>query len=82
MLGYHTGATARAAHDCACQCVVADPGRPDGRWAFLDELRALGRAESGAFAPTRVDAAELGAFQLGAGLAAATIGIWDETGPG
>ena len=59
-------ATARVVRASRGACIVVDPGRPDGRRAFLEELGGVGR-----FKPVAVSPEELSAFPLGAGL---TIG--------
>ena len=61
-------ATARVVR--ASRCIVVDPGRPDGRRAFLDEL-GVGR-----FEPVAVSAEELSAFPLGAGLKIDSLGVY------
>ena len=65
-------ATARVVRASRGACIVVDPGRPDGRRAFLDELAGLGR-----FEPVAVSAEELGAFPLGAGLKIASLGVFE-----
>ena len=64
-------ATARVARASRGACIVVDPGRPDGRRAFLDEL-GLGR-----FEPVAVSAEELSAFPLGAGLRIESLGVFE-----
>ena len=64
-------ATARVVRASRGACIVVDPGRPDGRRAFLDELAGLGR-----FEPVAVSAEELSAFPLGAGLKIASLGVF------
>ena len=63
-------ATARVVR--ASRCIVVDPGRPDGRRAFLDELGGVGR-----FEPVAVSPEELSAFPLGAGLRIASLGVYE-----
>jgi len=65
-------ATARVVRASRGACIVVDPGRPDGRRAFLDELDGLGR-----FEPVAVSAEELSAFPLGAGLKIASLGVFE-----
>ena len=65
-------ATARVVRASRGACIVVDPGRPDGRRAFLDELDGLGR-----FEPVAVSAEELSAFPLGAGLRIASLGVYE-----
>ena len=65
-------ATARVVRASRGACIVVDPGRPDGRRAFLDELAGLGR-----FEPVAVSAEELSAFPLGAGLRIASLGVFE-----
>ena len=65
-------ATARVVRASRGACIVVDPGRPDGRRAFLDELRGVGR-----FEPVAVSAEELSAFPLGAGLKIASLGVYE-----
>ena len=65
-------ATARVVRASRGACIVVDPGRPDGRRAFLDELAGLGR-----FEPVAVSAEELSAFPLGAGLKIASLGVFE-----
>ena len=62
-------ATARVVRASRGACIVVDPGRPDGRRAFLDEL-GVGR-----FKPVAVSPEELRAFPLGAGLRLSLIHI-------
>ena len=62
-------ATARVVR--ASRCIVVDPGRPDGRRAFLDELG------EGRFEPVAVSPEELSAFPLGAGLRIASLGVYE-----
>ena len=64
-------ATARVVRASRGACIVVDPGRPDGRRAFLDEL-GLGR-----FEPVAVSAEELSAFPLGAGLRIESLGVFE-----
>ena len=64
-------ATARVVRASRGACIVVDPGRPDGRRAFLDELAGLGR-----FEPAAVSAEELSAFPLGAGLTIESLGVF------
>ena len=63
-------ATARVVRASRGACIVVDPGRPDGRRAFLDEL-GVGR-----FEPVAVSAEELSAFPLGAGLKIDSLGVY------
>ena len=65
-------ATARVVRASRGACIVVDPGRPDGRRAFLDELGGVGR-----FEPVAVSAEELSAFPLGAGLKIASLGVFE-----
>ena len=65
-------ATARVVRASHGACIVVDPGRPDGRRAFLDELAGLGR-----FEPVVVSAEELSAFPLGAGLTIESLGVYE-----
>ena len=65
-------ATARVVRASRGACIVVDPGRPDGRRAFLDELGGVGR-----FEPVAVSAEELSAFPLGAGLRIASLGVYE-----
>ena len=65
-------ATARVVRASRGACIVVDPGRPDGRRAFLDELAGLGR-----FEPVSVSAEELSAFPLGAGLKIESLGVFE-----
>ena len=62
-------ATARVVR--ASRCIVVDPGRPDGRRAFLDELG------EGRFEPVAVSPEELSAFPLGAGLTMESLGVYE-----
>ena len=64
-------ATARVVRASRGSCIVVDPGRPDGRRAFLDELG------EGRFEPVAVSAEELSAFPLGAGLVIASLGVYE-----
>ena len=64
-------ATARVVRASRGACIVVDPGRPDGRRAFLDELG------EGRFEPVAVSAEELSAFPLGAGLTIASLGVYE-----
>ena len=64
-------ATARVVRASRGACIVVDPGRPDGRRAFLDELG------EGRFEPVAVSAEELRAFPLGAGLKIASLGVFE-----
>ena len=66
-------ATARAVRAARGACIVVDPGRPDGRRAFLDELAQL----DGRFEPVAVSAEELSAFPLGAGLKIESLGVFE-----
>ena len=65
-------ATARVVRAARGACIVVDPGRPDGRRDFLDELAGLGR-----FEPVSVSAEELSAFPLGAGLKIESLGVFE-----
>ena len=65
-------ATARVVRASRGACIVVDPGRPDGRRAFLDELGGVGR-----FEPVAVSAEELSAFPLGAGLKIVSLGVFE-----
>ena len=65
-------ATARVVRASRGACIVVDPGRPDGRRAFLDELAGLGR-----FEPVAVSPEELSAFPLGAGLKIESLGVFE-----
>ena len=64
-------ATARVVRASRGACIVVDPGRPDGRRAFLDELG------EGRFEPVAVSPEELSAFPLGAGLRIASLGVYE-----
>ena len=64
-------ATARVVRASRGACIVVDPGRPEGRRAFLDELG------EGRFEPVAVSPEELSAFPLGAGLKIASLGVFD-----
>ena len=64
-------ATARVVRASRGACIVVDPGRPDGRRAFLDEL-GMGR-----FEPVAVSPEELSAFPLGAGLKIESLGVFE-----
>ena len=64
-------ATARVVRASRGACIVVDPGRPDGRRAFLDEL-GVGR-----FKPVAVSPEELRAFPLGAGLTIESLGVFE-----
>ena len=66
-------ATARVVLASRGACIVVDPGRPDGRRAFLDELAVDGTV----FEPVVVSAEELSAFPLGAGLEIASLGVFE-----
>ena len=68
-------ATARVVRASRGACIVVDPGRPDGRRAFLDELAVNGGV--GRFEPVAVSADELSAFPLGAGLKIASLGVYE-----
>ena len=71
-------ATARAVRAARGACIVVDPGRPDGRRAFLDELaRHDGCPVEGRFEPVAVSAEELSAFPLGAGLKIESLGVFE-----
>ena len=65
-------ATARVVRASRGACIVVDPGRSDGRRAFLDELGGVGR-----FEPVAVSAEELSAFPLGAGLKIASLSVFE-----
>ena len=65
-------ATARVVRASRGACIVVDPGRPDGRRAFLDELGGVGR-----FKPVAVSPEELRAFPLGAGLTIESLGVFE-----
>ena len=65
-------ATARVVRASRGACIVVDPGRPDGRRAFLDEL-----ADDTVFEPVAVSPEELSAFPLGAGLTIASLGVFE-----
>mmetsp|Transcript_16883 Transcript_16883/g.50426 ORF Transcript_16883/g.50426 Transcript_16883/m.50426 type:complete len:116 (-) Transcript_16883:24-371(-) len=57
--------------------IVADPGRPEGRRRFLEELRGFGHDVAEAdFSPVEVSAAALDSFSLGKRLPGATIGVF------
>ena len=64
-------ATARVVRASRGACIVVDPGRPDGRRAFLDELG------EGRFEPVAVSPEELNAFPLGAGLTIESLGVYE-----
>ena len=64
-------ATARVVRASRGACIVVDPGRPDGRRAFLDELG------EGRFEPVAVSPEELSAFPLGAGLRIESLGVFE-----
>ena len=64
-------ATARVVRASRGACIVVDPGRPDGRRAFLDELG------EGRFEPVAVSPEELSAFPLGAGLKIESLGVFE-----
>ena len=64
-------ATARVVRASRGSCIVVDPGRPDGRRAFLDELGGVG-----CFEPVAVSPEELSAFPLGAGLRIESLGVF------
>ena len=64
-------ATARVVRAARGACIVVDPGRPDGRRAFLDELG------EGRFEPVAVSPEELSAFPLGAGLTIDSLGVFE-----
>ena len=64
-------ATARVVRASRGACIVVDPGRPDGRRAFLDELG------EGRFEPVAVSPEELRAFPLGAGLTMESLGVYE-----
>ena len=66
-------ATARVVRASRGACIVVDPGRPDGRRAFLDELELNGTG----FEPVAVSPEELSAFPLGAGLTIASLGVFE-----
>ena len=66
-------ATARVVRASRGACIVVDPGRPDGRRAFLDELAVDGTV----FEPVVVSAEELSAFPLGAGLTIESLGVFE-----
>ena len=71
-------ATARVVRASRGACIVVDPGRPDGRRAFLDELaRHDGCPVEGRFEPVAVSAEELSAFPLGAGLKIESLGVFE-----
>ena len=65
-------ATARVVRASRGACIVVDPGRPDGRRAFLEELGGVGR-----FKPVAVSSEELSAFPLGAGLTIESLGVFE-----
>ena len=64
-------ATARVVRASRGACIVVDPGRPEGRRAFLDELG------EGRFEPVAVSPEELSAFPLGAGLKIESLGVFE-----
>ena len=71
-------ATARVVRASRSACIVVDPGRPDGRRAFLDEIAQLdGGPAEGRFEPVAVSAEELSAFPLGAGLKIESLGVFE-----
>lgn len=70
-------ATARVVHAARGACIVVDPGRPEGRRVFLEELAQLDGGPVGRFEPAAVSSDELSSFQLGAGLKIESLGAFE-----